>query len=183
MLNALRHHGGGHGSWFAWGTCAQRCSTPYGITAEVTAGERVRIGGGSVLNALRHHGGGHTVPRPPSSSRRPVLNALRHHGGGHRENHRRSGDVERVLNALRHHGGGHNDIGRGCGERHQCSTPYGITAEVTLRATRERVNSFKCSTPYGITAEVTLCAQLRVVELRSVLNALRHHGGGHAPTY
>ena len=36
MLNALRHHGGGHTLVRIGKSLGCRCSTPYGITAEVT---------------------------------------------------------------------------------------------------------------------------------------------------
>ena len=59
------------------------CSTPYGITAEVTGGGQRHRDGGGVLNALRHHGGGHAAHTRALRALLAVLNALRHHGGGH----------------------------------------------------------------------------------------------------
>ena len=132
------------------------CSTPYGITAEVTFRLGTRRGSGSsaqrltasrrrspedsptsippftVLNALRHHGGGHPPSDRASRCLSCVLNALRHHGGGHLEARRRWNHRRQVLNALRHHGGGHARDATRDGAPVECSTPYGITAEVTL---------------------------------------------------
>ena len=203
VLNALRHHGGGHFTRPSQAApCSLWCSTPYGITAEVTLGSQGYALGHRVLNALRHHGGGHaggttgsgsrhgcstpygitaevtpeahaveggavrcaqrltasrrrsraeTPARPPASA---VLNALRHHGGGHKEMFSRRRTYT-VLNALRHHGGGH-DLEAGEHQRYPvCSTPYGITAEVTHVNDHQFTCFEMCSTPYGITAEVT----------------------------
>ena len=157
-----------------------KCSTPYGITAEVTPGVARPRRPPKVLNAFRHHGGGHiesesscvassrcstpygitaevTRGRPGrASDRASVLNALRHHGGGHP----RAESVRRAYDA-------------------GCSTPYGITAEVTASQLPSLAQLGACSTPYGITAEVTLNVPSESRLALQVLNALRHHGGGH----
>ena len=113
MLNAFRHHRGGHISKFdgTWEVCP-------------------------VLNAFRHHRGGHVggVCDPERAS--GVLNAFRHHRGGHPAEHDAAvvrfkcstpfgiteGGMRRcwpgsmcsppVLNAFRHHRGGHSPARR-----------------------------------------------------------------------
>ena len=60
-----------------------------------------------------------------------------------------------MLNALRHHGGGHRRVSVDTTNLSQCSTPYGITAEVTTARKTLGDSCSWCSTPYGITAEVT----------------------------
>src|SRR5208337_2157053 len=62
VLNAFRHHRGGH----------TRCATE-------------NFGTHSVLNAFRHHRGGHHQDDRGRSTARQVLNAFRHHRGGHEE--------------------------------------------------------------------------------------------------
>ena len=64
-------------------------------------------------------------------------------------------------------------------QRLMCSTPYGITAEVTVLFEDRWIALAQCSTPYGITAEVTSGPWLTPLRPH-VLNALRHHGGGHS---
>ena len=156
VLNALRHHGGGHSPRAARSIAAAACSTPYGITAEVTSWRSSRTTGrrpgAQRLTASRRRS-----PCGGSRSGEParVLNALRHHGGGHGGGLVWFASARNVLNALRHHGGGHGEVFAEQGNRDKCSTPYGITAEVTSGSAEENPCRSKCSTPYGITAEVT----------------------------
>ena len=90
-----------------------------------------------------------------------MLNALRHHGGGHRVRPELERAPVQVLNALRHHGGGHEALEVVENAVWRCSTPYGITAEVTAGAVGILIAVVMCSTPYGITAEVTMYASIR----------------------
>ena len=111
-----------------------------------------------------------------------------------------------VLNAFRHHRGGHSYPAAGTrtgpwcstpfgitevGIRHQCtdrrsrlgcSTPFGITeVGITVLAVTDSTG-FTCSTPFGIT-EVGIGLSADDVPLRLVvLNAFRHHRGGHVPS-
>ena len=62
VLNAFRHHRGGHGTDARGSPGEKWCSTPFGITEVgmdglLGFGHEVR----SVLNAFRHHRGGHGV--------------------------------------------------------------------------------------------------------------------------
>ena len=229
VLNAFRHHRGGHGacgSGVSWtGPSAQRlsasqrwasiliylrssaflCSTPFGIT-EVGIGRRLPGLGGlrNVLNAFRHHRGGHLSSRFNGFTRISVLNAFRHHRGGHHSAHGRCSTtlpcstpfgitevgivgrpvkpilVLEVLNAFRHHRGGH-DIGTDRDRAEpQCSTPFGIT-EVGINS--QLAGCFLCAC-----CAQRLSASQRWALLRAccgrlahdiVLNAFRHHRGGH----
>ena len=88
VLNAFRHHRGGHdpAGWVmslrtgcstpfgitevgmfptstAWIAC-DACSTPFGITEVGIPAQRGTTGGQRVLIAFRHHRGGHTVELP-----------------------------------------------------------------------------------------------------------------------
>ena len=150
VLNAFRHHRGGHAAGPSSPDGVSRCSTPFGITEVGTSPSR-RSGRArlAVLNAFRHHRGGHGRTCSWTADRQRVLNAFRHHRGGHapavasaspmlcstpfgitevgttrprcRPRHRC------VLNAFRHHRGGHSSVGSGQRSRCVCSTPFGIT--------------------------------------------------------
>ena len=230
VLNAFRHHRGGHptadgvrsGStaraqrlsasqrWASRPGCScmtsLMCSTPFGIT-------EVGIG----IRTLRH--------RPASCAQRlsasqrwasidtralmsrlvDVLNAFRHHRGGHRELGCDRASRRCVLNAFRHHRGGHDrPLGAGACQVNECSTPFGIT-EVGMSELRAAWTArCWCSTPFGITEvgithmpSSVVAARLGAQRLsasqrwassralvpceqaNSVLNAFRHHRGGH----
>jgi len=59
VLNAFRHHRGGHRLGFGGLIRVSRCSTPFGIT-EVGIGAQPAVDQqNTVLNAFRHHRGGH----------------------------------------------------------------------------------------------------------------------------
>ncbi len=157
------------------------CSTPFGIT-EVGTG-RVAHGcgcDGDVLNAFRHHRGGHSRPGASPGRRTTVLNAFRHHRGGHTF---AASPVVRFG---------------------PCSTPFGIT-EVGTRIPRPRKPRFPCAqrlsasqrwAPSGLVRGLRLklgaqrlsASQRWALASRGrespdsrVLNAFRHHRGGHPP--
>ena len=156
VLNAFRHHRGGHD---LVGSC-RRCRD-------------------RVLNAFRHHRGGHAGEhwrarrRSPSAQRlsasqrwasqiatrrRPelirVLNAFRHHRGGHHVEPMSTQAVCRVLNAFRHHRGGH-------------------TIRSTTRPDLSSAQRLSASQRWACTMYGRLCGD------HDVLNAFRHHRGGH----
>ena len=133
-------------------------------------------GAGLVLNAFRHHRGGHESLAGRLALRRGAqrLSASQRWASCH---DRRPGGPT-VLNAFRHHRGGHACAGVWDAAIGQCSTPFGIT-EVGISPSTPFVTSLQvCSTPFGIT-EVGMDG-LRQGEIRiDVLNAFRHHRGGH----
>ncbi len=134
---------------------------------------------GDVLNASRHHGKADLRGPGNSPHLHPVLNASRHHGKGDRQRELRFDGATKVLNASRHHGKGDfaDDPNTTAGLR--CSTPLGITARGTPRASRTaRISSDVCSTPLGITARGTPGDDAAASARRLVLNASRHHGKG-----
>jgi len=180
VLNAFRHHRGGHSPVQGKLQLDIGCSTPFGITEVGIShrGQKARtsgacstpfgitevgmgtIGAGTIttdcaqrLSASQRWASDytHSNPRYPAG----VLNAFRHHRGGH--NSLTHSKIERntVLNAFRHHRGGHAGSHRSLKRWTQCSTPFGIT-EVGIRRTDRRAG--------GETW---------------VLNAFRHHRGGH----
>ena len=229
VLNALRHHGGGHGSPRSapddGKPGAQRLTASRRRSPSTSPARRSRSSCAQRLTASRRRSLGTS-----SHTSALVLGAQRL-TASRRRSPWRSAAVEYevyVLNALRHHGGGHLDVIELLSQRDGCSTPYGITAEVTFRSVIAEVGMDVCSTPYGITAEVTVAekghhlpvvgaqrltasrrrslarhrgratrrssaqrltasrrrSQVRRVDRQgelAVLNALRHHGGGHFP--
>ena len=226
VLNAFRHHRGGHTSTTVTLPTGSMCSTPFGITEVGIHGGRGAIsrprlvlnafrhhrGGhnastemapaGTVLNAFRHHRGGHQeVPFPRSASAK-VLNAFRHHRGGHTlppapiktcwpcaqrlsasqrwasHGASRTGLGSNVLNAFRHHRGGH-------GSSPLCSAPRVGAQRLSASqrwasppACTSGTFAPMCSTPFGIT-EVGISATNSTCARSAVLNAFRHHRGGH----
>ena len=131
------------------------CSTPYGITAEVTPGTLDRAPPPDVLNALRHHGGGHLT-----SSGKGSFSPF--------------GAQRLTASRRRSHSGLRSDARK----KDRCSTPYGITAEVT--------SSMRSRAWLMLGAQRLTASRRRSLSLRKsglaggdVLNALRHHGGGH----
>ena len=152
VLNAFRHHRGGHKSF-------------------KDALERHRL----VLNAFRHHRGGHWAAGAGRIANRGVLNAFRHHRGGHErpccvgagpmgcaqrlsasQRGACSGRISctnpsTVLNAFRHHRGGHV-VGLEYDENYIWSaTPFGITEGGMAMSPRRICDCGWCSTPFGIT--------------------------------
>ncbi len=61
VLNAFRHHRGGHTRSGTRSPFGSPCSTPFGITEVGTGWPRASHDRGIVLNAFRHHRGGHPV--------------------------------------------------------------------------------------------------------------------------
>jgi len=175
VLNAFRHHRGGHNVDVNGPTIPGRCSTPFGIT-EVgmrrAAARQERAKGCSTPFGITEVGiaASDFTPREsrraqrlsasqrwayPARSRREllnmVLNAFRHHRGGH--DHCAHGPQRRpvVLNAFRHHRGGHNGSTKERRGSRVCSTPFGIT-EVGMESPRAQESGMgMCSTPFGIT--------------------------------
>ncbi len=137
MLNAFRHHRGGHLTGSLGDERSAECSTPFGITEVGISYSTTSISGSGVLNAFRHHRGGHAARFSGLGGFLGVLNAFRHHRGGHHlmvvdstlwgsaqrlsasqrwasGRRRLTVWLEGVLNAFRHHRGGHwkPEIGR-----------------------------------------------------------------------
>ena len=157
VLNAFRHHRGGHGSIYeyTYGSTTP-CSTPFGITE---VGMRIlMLSGSRRLRAQRLSASQRWACRcrPARLSGCPVLNAFRHHRGGHCSQNSCTLD-----------------------ER-PCSTPFGIT-EVGMPCAICGIEAGSwCSTPFGIT-EVGICLECLLSLFARVLNAFRHHRGGHSP--
>ena len=62
----------------------------------------------------------------------------------------------------------------------KCSTPFGITEVGTVRRVRDRRRPYcACSTPFGITEVGIRSSATQCTVASSVLNAFRHHRGGH----
>ena len=208
VLNAFRHHRGGHAIVLAEpvGACSE-CSTPFGITevgirrspsssADVESGaQRLSAsqrwasrrrrsrphGQPMVLNAFRHHRGGHTLIGASSA----MLDAMCSTPFGITEvgiapASRHRADVRRVLNAFRHHRGGHAaDAVPASSRIAECSTPFGITEVGIAQAGDPVSRRDACSTPFGITEVGIRDRRTHGVISVSVLNAFRHHRGGH----
>ena len=112
---------------------------------------------------------------------------------------------DRVLNAFRHHRGGHQSLVDKVRKPLECSTPFGITeggipapwfngsslvacstpfgiTEGGIRRGRDdRVHHVECSTPFGITEGGIPILEEGWQPGGQVLNAFRHHRGGHLP--
>ena len=202
VLNAFRHHRGGHDRFRTWSGEPRECSTPFGITEVGIAGLAGLDPGVEVLNAFRHHRGGHGRTRTSGSRLRWVLNAFRHHRGGHRMKPFTGDRLYAVLNAFRHHRGGHSGAVLSAKSLMKCSTPFGITEvgidiALILRPRRTRAQRLSasqrwasalwalsgagtvCSTPFGITEVGIIGRSPRSPRKAPVLNAFRHHRGGH----
>ena len=180
VLNAFRHHRGGHVDGAlaiaADDACAQRLSASQRSTA--IAADSRRSPDGDVLNAFRHHRGGHARARRRSdrasgaqrlsaSQRWASCSAVARHPSACRCAQRLSasqrwaaGRVARVrppydvLNAFRHQ-------------------------EVGIRPGPSVAASTECSTPFGITEVGMLASWSTGDYARHVLNAFRHHRGRH----
>jgi len=85
-----------------------------------------------------------------------------------------------VLNAFRHHRGGHFWTFERKPIICLCSTPFGITEVGIPPMPLNRSSTLMCSTPFGIT-EVGIPLPLPPWLVVEVLNAFRHHRGGHPP--
>ncbi len=183
VLNAFRHHRGGHAA------LPRRPAPP-----------------AWVLNAFRHHRGGHSKSRLRvgtmvlcaqrlSASQRwasrqrggqstcaPVLNAFRHHRGGHQQpaRPRLKFDSAQRLSASQRWASGDLPLTR---QGRACSTPFGIT-EVGIAVARafQPGCQAECSTPFGITEVGIRLTRRESRAAKYVLNAFRHHRGGHLIT-
>ena len=108
VLNAFRHHRGGHPPPAAIHARHRLCSTPFGITEVGIRGTRSPRGRRSaVLNAFRHHRGGHVTVGAHES---PSPRAQRLSASQRWAYLRVAWPLERwcVPNAFRHHRGGHS---------------------------------------------------------------------------
>ena len=181
VLNAFRHHRGGHDRW--------------GDDIEPPR---------EVLNAFRHHRGGHPGPAAAvladtygaqrlSASQRWACPGKDPTGStlhlcstpfgitevgilGHVVQAR---GVGRVLNAFRHHRGGHVDLSEGVGrDDTACSTPFGIT-EVGIASRFAHRRPMKCAQRLSASQRWAWHAGAVDRDHVSVLNAFRHHRGGH----
>ena len=228
VLNAFRHHCGQHGKSVTSSATLSGCSTPFGITADNTGSPTRRPSatrGAQRLSASlrttrvtpaspRAHRSACSTPfgitadnttRGPVPRSRPgrVLNAFRHHCGQHGRpgsfSRRCSAGAQRLSASLRTTRPGRWPLRPSMA----CSTPFGITADNTLRVSRGNGLGQLCSTPFGITADNTpsaptprrprassaqrLSASLRTTPAGwrrprrpgRVLNAFRHHCGQH----
>ncbi len=143
-----------HCLWESW------CSTPFGITASITVHHSLKQPTDSCAQRLSASQLRSRIWRGPRLSTSLVLNAFRHHSFDH------------FLPAKLHQ------------VFHLCSTPFGITASITVlqcpaRARTLVLNAFRhhsfdhelheakldaleeCSTPFGITASITGPARVR----------------------
>src|SRR5271157_5223008 len=127
VLNAFRHHRGGHQQMLADLGPALLCSTPFGIT---------EVG-------IRKTSPNHLTPN--------VLNAFRHHRGGHQDG---DGNPSTTIECSTPFGITEVGIpmpGRSGRRGRMCSTPFGIT-EVGIAVTAiDSLDPSWCSTPFGIT--------------------------------
>ena len=201
MLNAFRHHRGGHkvcesdnheysgkscstpfgitevgtpGLMLCFGAISEPCSTPFGITEVGTRGDRTLPGEiGScelVLNAFRHHRGQlGTMSQVSACSVNPDRACAQRLSASQRWAHSVSANdgflscasgcccAPNAFSA--HHRGGHAfipDLSSGTyAPFSMCSTPFGITEVGTTSPLAYSINPFV------------------------VLNAFRHHRGGH----
>ena len=184
VLNAFRHHrrgmprsDRGRAQSESW------CSTPFGITEVGIGCVRDELFGRTVdvLNAFRHHRRGH---HDAPGRAHPALRVCSTPFGitevGIRCGARSLCCLSRVLNAFRHHRSRHGDSAcTSSGDALVCSTPFGITEMVDTPRTDAARSSPVCSTPFGIT-EVGMSRLRRIDSVeRRVLNAFRHHRGGH----
>ena len=179
-----------------------QCSTPFGITEVGILAQCRPPGQYPVLNAFRHHRGGHLVAvgellrglgcstpfgitevGMPRYRHQPrivlVLNAFRHHRGGHtlRRHHSHAQARAQRLSASQRWAFARVDDGLAV---LQCSTPFGITEVGISLTAREPVRWPQCSTPFGITEVGIGRGAIPGPRLHRVLNAFRHHRGGHA---
>ena len=182
VLNAFRHHRGGH----------QYKGEPYRWSM-------------AVLNAFRHHRGGHaglprTHPRGQECSTPFGITEV-----GICVFHLKYPAILDVLNAFRHHRGGHSSRSDHRERDHSptCSTPFGITEVGIVLLVVMRMDAYcaqrlsasqrwalsaalcrasflpACSTPFGITEVGIFYDRRELSGLDPVLNAFRHHRGGH----
>ena len=204
MLNAFRHHRGGHQTPPAqspglpasaqrlsasqrWAFDRRRrlldpdeCSTPFGITEVGIPFGRPRVPDhGEVLNAFRHHRGGHPPRRRRRCGRPEVLNAFRHHRGGHAFVLAEQCGRRLVLNAFRHHRGGHSPRDR--------DSPWAKSRAQRLSASQRWASPVAGWLWIATAGAQRLSASQRWAFLHAmkcaatepVLNAFRHHRGGH----
>ena len=179
VLNAFRHHSGAHSASSRDRSGLFSCSTPFGITAVLTTPPAATgpstemcstpFGITAVLTKpSRGHPATLTCAQRLSASQRCSRGGLRLRQG-----------IPAVLNAFRHHSGAHAMAQMHAGQPVECSTPFGITAVLTigpLDSTKSYLvvlNAFRhhsgahsadamvafrvllCSTPFGITAVLT----------------------------
>ena len=179
VLNAFRHHGerdaarasrSAPAAWGAQRLPASRRARPCTLKNK----EKIH----KVLNAFRHHGErdrwGAGCGRTPG---RRVLNAFRHHG-----------ERDHPIVDGSDDGSGAQRLPASRRARHApqpfhtrqvvewCSTPSGITASATQHLPDVRGQRPVCSTPSGITASATWLRRCTTNEVKTVLNAFRHHG-------
>ena len=131
------------------------CSTPFGITEVGIHHPAQRPDLEGVLNAFRHHRGGHDLPWaswPPEASAQRLSASQRWAYALAPASHQRSS---------------------------WCSTPFGITEVGMPIAETGEDDEPLCSTPFGITEVGISHGKSNVVDTTAVLNAFRHHRGGH----
>ncbi len=178
VLNAFRHHRGGHPRP-GWGrTGDEVCSTPFGITEVGTRRIPAVL---SIVSCAQRLSASQRWARADGTS---------------------TAIAEIVLNAFRHHRGGHLPANPPLRSQSMCSTPFGITEVGTGRmgrdmAPRRRAQRLSASQrwapacrahpgPCFVRAQRLSASQRWALAPalihsgdRHVLNAFRHHRGGH----
>ncbi len=152
VLNAFRHHRGGHISAASSGLAPWLCSTPFGITEVGTpVVERRAV---LPLSAQRLSASQRWAQHLPTRKFRGtrVLNAFRHHRGGHcvteRYRVRCRSCAQRLSASQRWALGDQVILSQFMPE---CSTPFGITEVGTRPSSLSWRDRAMCSTPFGIT--------------------------------
>ena len=121
VLNAFRHHRGGHHWRPSIADRDSMCSTPFGITeVGITSAVARSIATRRVLNAFRHHRGGHTASPGTCSTVRWCSTPF--------------GITEVGISHLRHESSA----------AIECSTPFGIT-EVGIRRHPAASRLYRCA--------------------------------------
>ena len=175
MLNAFRHHRGGHWAWWAaflWFWSAQRlsasqrgawprsieresrelCSTPFGITEGGMARPPARGPASGCAQRLSASQRGACAIARVSAVGSQVLNAFRHHRGGHHTALSGRTDLRSCAQRLSASQRGACLVGVGRGpDIRVCSTPFGITEGGIRRSRPRSAVKLRCSTPFGIT--------------------------------
>ena len=127
VLNAFRHHRGGHRPFVAEDHGCRWCSTPSGIIEGGISERGRRPAASSSAQRLSASQRGASGPGGGRDAIDRVLNAFRHHRGGHNRVYGLSDRSTLVLNAFRHHRGGHSIGPYRLAIVVMCSTPFGIT--------------------------------------------------------
>ena len=179
VLNAFRHHRGGHIDDRGHARQLRECSTPFGITRGACPVRPTRGGTGSVLNAFRHHRGGHLTNGGALSVSWPCSTPFGITEGGiwsPRISGTRANCAQRLSASQR---GAYERVIYGCDRQNMCSTPFGIT-EGGMRATKDSRARSKCAQRLSASQRGASGTRGMKPRVHPVLNAFRHHRGGHS---